>query len=75
VKVRIGIANATKELEVSVEDSGELVTAYEAALANEEPMLTIEELDGSRTIVAVRSILYFGLEPAKRPGIGFAAEA
>jgi hypothetical protein len=75
VHVRIGIANATKELEVSVNAPNELIAAYEAALAAEESMLTIEESDGSRTIVAVGSILYFSLDPPTRPGIGFAAEA
>ena len=71
--VRIGIANATKELEVSVEEPDGLIAAYEAALVNEDRMLRIEESDGSRTIVAVASILYFSLEPATRPGIGFTA--
>ncbi len=72
--VRIGIANATKELDVLVDDPGALVTAYEAALKNDDVMLTIEEKGGARTIVAVGAILYFAMEAADRPGIGFVAE-
>lgn len=72
--VRIGIANATKELEVSVAEPDGLIAAYDAAVANGDAMLTIEESDGSRTIVTVGSILYFSLDPPTRPGIGFVAK-
>ena len=72
--VRIGIANA-KELEVHVEDADALVAAYEKALKNDDVLLTVEERDGARTVVAVASIVYFATDAPDRPGIGFAAEA
>jgi len=71
VHVAIGIANATKELDVQIEDPSALVAAYEKALADEEAMMTIEEIDSARTVVAVGAILYFKMEPIDRPGIGF----
>lgn len=71
--VRIGVANA-KELEVEVEDADALVAAFEEALENDDVLLTVEELGGARTIVAVGSIVYFATEAPGRPGIGFAAE-
>jgi len=73
VNVRIGIANA-KELEVEVEDADALVAAYEKALQGADSMMTIDEADGSRTIVSAEAILYFSFEPSEKPGIGFAAE-
>jgi hypothetical protein len=72
VHVRIGIANATKELDVDVDDPAAIVAAYEQALKDDDVMLTIEERGGARTIVAVGAILYFAMEAADRPGIGFA---
>ena len=72
--VRIGVANA-KELEVYVDDAAELVAAYESALKNDDVLLTIDEKGGGRTVVAVAAIVYFAMDAADRPGIGFAAEA
>jgi hypothetical protein len=73
VHVRIGVANA-KELEVQVDDPAALVAAFENALKDDEVLLTIEEKNGARTVVAVAAILYFAMEAADRPGIGFLAD-
>ena len=71
--VRIGIANA-KELEFDVDDPEALVAAYQSGIKNDELMLEVEQIDGSRAMVAIGAIVYISLDAPDRPGIGFAAE-
>ncbi len=70
--LRIGIANATKELDVDVADAEAVLEEYRHTLEAGEQLLSIQEQGGGRTVVSVAAILYFGVEPPERPGIGFA---
>ena len=71
MRVRIGVSQATKELDLDVEDSQEVVKAYEAADAAGERIFWIVETDGRRHGIVVASVLYFELESEEASTIGF----
>ncbi len=73
MRVRIGVSEATKELELDVEDAQPIIDEYEAAFAHDKRLLWVTETDGRRHGIVVDKVLYFELEPTERSMIGFAA--
>ncbi|MDJ0791626.1 MAG: DUF3107 domain-containing protein [Acidimicrobiia bacterium] len=71
-KVRLGI-EAARELEIDVEDPEAVSTAFEKAVAGDEPLLWITDAKGHRFGVAVDSIAFIELEQPEQRGIGFGA--
>lgn len=69
--MHIGVSEATKELEIRVDDAKVVIDAYEAAAKNGTTMLWIDESDGSRTGIVVEKILYFMVDADAKSGIGF----
>ncbi len=73
MRVRIGIRQA-KELDLEVEDSQELLDAYEKAVAEGERMLWITEKDGRRFGAITELIAYIELESEESKRVGFSQE-
>ncbi len=74
MRVRIGVANATKELDLEVDDAEQVVAEYEKAENDGDRMFTVTETDGKRHMVLVAAVLYIEFEPDKRLSVGFAPE-
>jgi nanoRNase/pAp phosphatase (c-di-AMP/oligoRNAs hydrolase) len=71
--MRIGVSEATKELDLRVDDAKVVIDDYEAAVKNGTSMLWIDESNGSRTGIVVEKILYFMVDADAKGGIGFGA--
>ncbi len=74
MRVRIGIANATRELDLEVDDAESVVTEYERADQAGERMFTIEESDGRKHVVLVAAVLYIEFDPNNKGAVGFSPE-
>ena len=71
MRVRIGVSQATKELDIDVEDSKDVLKAFEEADAAGERIFWVTETDGRRHGIVVASVLYFELEAQESGKIGF----
>ena len=69
--MRIGVSEATKELDIRVEDPKVVVDAYQDAVKDGTTMLWIDEAGGGRTGIVVEKILYFMVDADAKGGIGF----
>ncbi len=74
MRVRIGVANATRELDLDVDDAEEVAAGYERALENGDSLYWVTESDGKKFGVVVAAVLYVEFEPDKRLSIGFSPE-
>ncbi len=74
MRVRIGVANATKELDLEVDDAEQVVAEYEKADEAGNRMFTVTETDGKKHMVLVAAVLYVEFEPDKRLSVGFSPE-
>ncbi len=72
MRVRIGIRQA-KELEIDVDDSQEMLDAYDKAVADGERMLWVTEKDGRRFGVVTDLIAYLEVEPEQFKQVGFSS--
>jgi len=71
MRLRIGVSEATKELDIEVKDSDAVIAAYEKAADKGERMLWIDEEGGERVGIVTDKILYFAVDAAARVGVGF----
>jgi len=71
MKLRIGVSEATKELEIEVADSEAVISAYQGAADSGERMFWIDEEGGERLGIVTDKILYFAVGAEARVGVGF----
>ncbi|MDH3426534.1 MAG: DUF3107 family protein [Acidimicrobiia bacterium] len=71
MRLRIGVSEATKELDIEVADSDAVIAAYEKAAEDGAGMFWIEESAGERLGIVTDKILYFAVDAASRSGVGF----
>ncbi len=74
MRVRIGVANATKELDLEVDDAEQVVAEYEEADKAGNRMFTVIESDGRKHVVLVAAVLYIEFDPDTRQSVGFSPE-
>jgi len=74
VRVKIGMSFVPRELDLEVEDGEEVISAFEAALAESKQVLWITELDGRRYGLVVDKIVFCEVEPDRDKRIGFGRE-
>lgn len=69
--MRIGVSDATKEIDIEVENSAAVIEAYEKAADDGLRMLWIDEEGGDRIGIVTDKILYIAVDADSRVGIGF----
>jgi len=73
VRVRIGIGDTSREIELDVEDGDALIAEIEAAFGGEQTILWFTDVGDRRIGVPVSRIAYVELEPDQRVSVGFTA--
>lgn len=72
MRVRIGVTDAPKAVEVEVEDPAALIEQVEAAFAAGEHLLRFTDVDGRTVVVPLSKLGYLEVEPEQRRMVGFA---
>jgi hypothetical protein len=74
VQVRIGVADAPRELELDVEDADAVAAKIEAALSSEDPaMVWIADVKGRRIGIPAARVAYFEIGAEHQASVGFGA--
>lgn len=73
MRVRIGIGDTSREIELDVEDGDALIAEIEAAFGGEQTILWFTDVGDRRIGVPVSRIAYVELEPDQRVSVGFTA--
>ena len=71
VKVKIGVVNAPRELELDIEDVDAFAAAFEAAMTGDDRVWWVTEADGRRRGLVVDKVSYVDIEPERDRTIGF----
>ncbi len=71
MRVRIGVANATRELDLEVDDAEAVAEEYERAAGADDRIFWITESDGKRHGIVTEAVIYVEFEPEERRSIGF----
>ena len=73
-RVKFGLSDTARDLDLEVEDAEALVTAFQKAIDSGDAVLWITEEDGHRHGLVVDKIVYIDVEPERtRRGVGFSA--
>ena len=72
-RIKFGLTDVARELDLEVEDGEAVVSAFESALDSDTKLLWVTAKSGRRHGLVVDKIVYVDVEPPKedRPGIGF----
>jgi hypothetical protein len=74
VRVKFGMADTVREVDVEVEDGEALIADVERAIADGDRLLWVTTDEGRRYGLVVERIVFVDVEPQKRrTGIGFSA--
>ncbi|HSG79904.1 MAG TPA: DUF3107 family protein [Acidimicrobiia bacterium] len=74
IRVKFGLMNAARDLDLEVEDVDVLLEDLASALAGDQKLLWVTEKGGHRYGLAVDKIVYVDVEPEEaKKGIGFSA--
>ena len=71
MRVRIGIGDTSREIELDVGDADALIAEIEEAFGGEKAILWFTDVGDRRIGVPVRSIAYVEMEPEQRVSVGF----
>lgn len=72
MKVRIGLAESTKVIELEVSDSAEFEASFGEALANEEALVWVEDSKRRRVGIPASRVAYVEIETDDaRTSVGF----
>ena len=71
VRVRIGIGDTSREIELDVDDGDALIAEIEDAFDGEMAILWFTDVGDRRIGVPVSRIAYVELEPEQRVSVGF----
>ena len=74
VRVRIGIGDTSREVELDVPDADALIGEIEHAFATEKPMLWFTDVKDRRVGVPLARIAYVEFEPDHKVSVGFASD-
>jgi len=73
VRVRIGIGDTSREVELDVDDGDALVAEIEEAFSAQTAILWFTDIGDRRIGIPVPRIAYIELEPDQRVSVGFTA--
>ena len=75
MRVKFGMADTAREIDVDVDDAESLMTEFEAAVGGgENRVLWVTDEDGRRHGLVVDKIVYVDVEAEKpRTGVGFSS--
>jgi len=71
VRVRIGLADASHDVEVEVGDGDSFIKDIEAALEADKSMIWLDDSEGNKYGIAVSRITYVRLEGESERTVGF----
>ncbi|MDP8959447.1 MAG: DUF3107 family protein [Actinomycetota bacterium] len=71
MRVRIGVTDAPKAIEVEVDEPSELIAEVQRAFADDQHLLTFKDLDGRTVVVPLSKLGYLEVEPEKPRWVGF----
>ncbi|NOY55834.1 MAG: DUF3107 family protein [Actinobacteria bacterium] len=71
MRVRIGIADTSREVELDIDDADAFVAMLEAAHFNSDALIWVDAIDGKRVGIPVSKISFVELEPEHRVNVGF----
>ena len=71
MNVRIGIADAAREVELDVDEPADLEAMIEKAFAEEAPLLWVEDTKARRIGIPVARIAYVEISAATPTAVGF----
>ena len=72
MRVRFGMADTPREIDIEVDDAKALIKDFENALEDGDKVLWVTEEDGRRYGLIIEKIVYLDVEPEKaRSGVGF----
>ena len=74
MKIKIGIAHTNRVIEIESQDAEEVRSRIEDAFAGSQPMVWLEDSDGTRIGIPRDMLAFVEFESADgRSGVGFAA--
>ena len=71
MRVRIGIGDTSREIELDVDDGDALIAEIEDAFGGEKMILWFTDVGDRRIGIPVLRIAYIELEPEQRVSVGF----
>lgn len=71
MRVRIGIGDTSREVELDVDDGDALIAEIEEAFTGDQAILWFTDVGDRRIGIPVTRIAYIELEPEQRVSIGF----
>lgn len=71
VRVRIGIGDTSREIELDVPDANALIAEIEEAFDSEKPMLWFTDIKERQVGVPLLRIAYVEVEPDQKVSVGF----
>ena len=71
MRVRIGLAETSHDVEAEIEDVDAFIAEVESALAGGRPMVWVDDPDGHKYGIAVSRIAFIHLEGEKERIVGF----
>ena len=71
MRVRIGLAETSHDVEAEVEDVDAFIAEVESALAGGRPLIWVDDPDGHKYGIAVSRIAFIHLEGEKERIVGF----
>ena len=71
MRVRIGIGDTSREIELDVADADALITEIEAAFDEDMAMLWFTDVGERRIGVPIPRIAYVEIEPEQKVSVGF----
>ena len=73
MRVRIGIGDTSREIELDVDDGDALIAEIEDAFGGDKMILWFTDVGDRRIGIPVSGIAYIELEPEQRVSVGFTA--
>lgn len=71
MRVRIGIAETQREVEMEVDDVDAFVAMLESAHSADEALIWVDALDGKRVGIPLARLGFVELEPEHKVSVGF----
>ena len=73
MRVRIGVADTSREVELDVDDTGAFIAMVEEAHTRGDAFVWVDALDGKRVGIPITRLGFIEIEPAHRVDVGFSS--
>jgi len=71
MRVRIGVADTSREVELDVDDTDAFIAMVEEAHTRGDAFVWVDALDGKRVGIPITRLGFIEIEPAHRVNVGF----